>query len=367
MNIYESLGLKRVVNASGRMTPLGVSTISDEVADAAVAAAQNYVSIADLIDKAGEKISEHTGAQDSCVTSCASAGIAISIAGIITKGNLVALEKLPDSEGLANEVILQKGHAINFGVPITTMIRLGGGKPVEAGTANRTLPDEVEGLITEKTSCLLFCKSHHAVQKGMLSLEEMIQIAHKNHLPIVVDAAAEEDLRKYIAAGADLVVYSGAKALEATTSGFITGRKDLIAYCKKQYSGIGRAMKVGKEQIVGLLAALDQYEHIDHQAVAMKNRKLVESLNERLNKIPYCHATLMKDEAGREIYRSRVTFDPECGKTAMQISELLKQGNPSIYCRPNLLNTGVMMFDPRPLNKGDDDLIVEKLERILQK
>lgn len=366
MNIYEELGMNRVVNASGRMTYLGVSTISNKVADAAKDAAQNYVVINDLIDKAGELISKHTGGEDSCPTCSASAGIAISIAGLITKGKRHLVLKMPVSDDMANEVIIQKGHAVNYGAPITTMIRLGGGVPVEVGMANKVEYDDVEGSITQKTVCLFYCKSHHCVQKGMLSLEKMIEIAHKHELPIVIDAAAEEDMRKYLDMGVDLVIYSGAKALEATTSGFITGNRILIGYCKKQYEGIGRAMKVGKEQIVGLIAAMDQYDELDHDAIAENNHETVERMCKSINSIEYCHATIMQDEAGRKIYRCRITFDSKCGKTAEQISEELINGIPAIYCRPNQLNIGVMMLDPRPMVDGDEQLIIKRLKEIME-
>lgn len=106
MNVYEEIGLKRVVNASGRMTILGVSTLSDEVAQAAIAGGQSYVVIEDLIDKAGEIISRYTGGEDSCVTSSASAAICLTIAGLITKGNKVLMDRLPNSDGLANEIVI---------------------------------------------------------------------------------------------------------------------------------------------------------------------------------------------------------------------------------------------------------------------
>ncbi|MBQ4372041.1 MAG: DgaE family pyridoxal phosphate-dependent ammonia lyase [Firmicutes bacterium] len=366
MNVYEKMGLQRVVNASGRMTYLGVSTLPDEVAAAAIEGGQNYVVVAELIDKVGELISAHTGAEDSCVTCSASAGIAIAVAGLVTKGKRSALTALPDSTGLPNRVILQKGHSVDYGAPISIAIRLGGGIPVEVGTANLVLPEEIEEAIDGNTACLFYCKSHHCVQKGMVSLEEMIDIAHRNGLPILVDAAAEEDMRKYVAMGADLVVYSGAKALEATTSGFITGRKELISWCKKQYQGIGRAMKVGKEQMVGLVAALDRYDSIDHEAQAAGNLKTVEWLNERINAIPGCRAVTVQDEAGRKIYRSKVTFDPACGMSALEVDAKMREGNPSVHCRPNLLSLGAMLFDVRPLVPGDKELIVEKLRKVME-
>ena len=367
MTVYEEIGLPRVVNASGRVTVLGVSTISDKVAKAAVAGGQSYVVVEDLMDKAGEIISQYTGGEDSCPTVCASAAIALSVAGMISKGKKTIMDRLPDSTGLANEIILQKGHVINFNAPIETMLRRGGGGPVEAGCATEVVLEDVEELINEKTVALLYVKSHHCVQKGMLDLPTMIDIAHRHNLPLMVDAAAEEDFRKYIAMGADLVCYSGAKALEATTSGFVTGKKELISYIKKQYHGVGRAMKVGKEAIMGLLAALEQYENKDKQAEVAKNVKIVDWLVDEINQIPNLKAQKIQDEAGRAIFRARVFVDPEkAGMTATELEGKLKAGTPTIRCRTEFMSLGSLDFDPRPLVEGDKELIVAKLKEIME-
>ena len=367
MTVYEEIGLPRVINASGRVTVLGVSTISDKVAKAAVAGGQSYVVVEDLLDKAGEIISRYTGGEDSCPTVCASAAIALSVAGMISKGKKTIMDRLPDSTGLANEIILQKGHVINFNAPIETMLRLGGGVPVEAGCATEVAVEDVEELINEKTVALLYVKSHHCVQKGMLDLPTMIDIAHRHNLPLMVDAAAEEDFRKYIAMGADLVCYSGAKALEATTSGFVTGKKELISYIKKQYHGVGRAMKVGKEAIMGLLAALEQYENKDKQAEVEKNVKIVDWLVDEINQIPNLKAQKIQDEAGRAIFRARVSVDPEkAGMTATELEGKLKAGTPTIRCRTEFMSLGSLDFDPRPLVEGDKELIVAKLKEIME-
>lgn len=366
MNVYEKIGLQRVVNASGRMTALGVSTLSDEVANAAVEGGKSYVVITDLYKKAGEIISTYTKAEDSCPTCSASAGIAITIAAIISKGKKSIIEKLPWSDGLANEIIIQKGHVVNYGAPMTSMIKLGGGVPVEVGMANQVSYEDIEEAITDKTAALFYVKSHHCVQKGMVSIQDMIEIAHKHNLPLMIDAAAEEDFEKYVAMGADAVVYSGAKALEATTSGFITGKKEIMENCRKQYVGIGRSMKVGKEQIMGLLAALDRYYHKDHQKDVEKQIEIVNYLNDELNKIHGLNATMIQDEAGRQIYRSQVKVDETIvGKSAVQIDKELRDGNPSIHCRKHLLNQGIISFDPRPLVDGDKELIVEKMKKVV--
>ena len=367
MNVYEKIGLQRIINASGRMTALGVSTLSEEVASAAIEGGQSYVVITELMKKAGEIISTYTGGEASCVTSSASAGVCMSVAGIITKDNINLIRKMPDSSGLKNEIIIQKGHAIGFGAPITTMIRVGGGIPIEAGLANSVSAENVIGEINDKTAALLYVKSHHCVQKGMLPLEEMIQIAHEYQLPIIVDAAAEEDLKKYIELGADLVIYSGAKAIEATTSGFVTGKKIYMDSIQRQYEGIGRPMKIGKEGIMGLLKALELYEKKDSAKEVAVCLEKIHYINDELNKIEGVSAKISQDEAGREIYRSEITLDEKITKMSIvELDKQLKAGNPSIHCRSHFLSVGYMYLDPRPLVKDDHEVIVKRFKEILQ-
>lgn len=371
MSVYTDLGLKRVVNASGRVTVLGVSTFSDEVARASVEAGQSYVVIEDLIERAGQVIAGYTGAEDACPTSCASAAIALTTAALVTKGRRVDMMRLPDSSGLANEVVLQKGHAVDFGAPITTMIRLGGGVPVEAGMANEVCAEDIEGVITDRTCALLYVKSHHCVQKGMVEPEVMRDIAHAHGLPFIMDCAAEEDLEKYIALGADAVCYSGAKALEATTSGFVCGKREIMENVRKQYAGIGRAMKVGKEQIVGLLTALAAYKEKDHEREAAANDAKVARLVERIEAIPGLHAQRIADEAGRAISRCRITLVPSelaagAPTSASELNAILRGGDPVIWARTEFLNLGMIDLDPRPLVAGDDELIVETLTKIME-
>jgi L-seryl-tRNA(Ser) seleniumtransferase/D-glucosaminate-6-phosphate ammonia-lyase len=368
MTVYQDLGLKRVINASGRVTVLGVSTFSDRVAELSRQAGQSYVVVEDLMTRAGELISEHTGAEMSCVASCASAAIALSVAGLVTKGRYTDMMRLPDSSGLNNEIVLQKGHSINYGAPIPTMIRLGGGVPVEVGQANEVRPEDIEEGITDKTVALLYVKSHHCVQKGMVDIATMRDIAHAHGLPFMMDCAAEEDFRKYITMGADLVCYSGAKALEATTSGFVTGKREYVQYVQPQYKGIGRAMKVGKEQIVGLLEALDQYDERDVVLQAKAWEDVIDELVQRLDAIDGIKASKIADEAGRAIFRCRIEFDGvDHGVEDMyEVDRKLKSGDPIIWGRTEFLNLGKIDFDARPLGPGDVEAIEARLREIME-
>ncbi|MFC0272616.1 DgaE family pyridoxal phosphate-dependent ammonia lyase [Metabacillus herbersteinensis] len=365
MSIFESFGLRKVINASGKMTALGASAVSNEVAEALKQASQDYVDIEEMMEYSGKAIAEYTGAEDGCPTCGAAAGIAISTAAIITGKNLTLIERMPDSEGLRNEIIIQKGHQVHFGANIGQMVRIGGGKVIEVGSANKVEADHIEQAITDKTAALLYVKSHHAVQKGMQTIETMMNIAQKHNIPFIIDAAAEEDFKMYIKIGADIVIYSGGKALEGPTSGFICGKKELMEACRKQYKGIGRPMKVGKEGVAGLLTALKQYASLEDNAEDQIER--MTQLNQSLEEVEGLTCSIKQDEAGRAIYRAQIEVNAD--KTGMSAQELLNRletGNPAIFLRHHYVNIGILSVDPRPLLKGQEAIIANTIKSILR-
>lgn len=360
-NIYQRLGLKRVINACGKMTILGVSAVSPEVMAATAEAAGAFVEIDALVDRTGELVSEHTGAQDSYITSCASAGIAIAVAAVITRGEPDRVAMMPDSSGMANEILILRGHNIDYGAPITSAIRLGGGRVVEVGQSNLAARWQLEKAVSDRTAALLFVKSHHSVQKGMLTLEDFVAVAKQFQLPLIVDAAAEEDLRQYVARGADMVIYSGAKAFNAPTSGFITGGREWIRCCKAQHHGIARAMKIGKENMVGLVKALELYG----EGIANMTPEKLASTVDAISALRGFSAEIEQDEAGREIWRVQVRVHPDIlGIDARQVEAMLRTGDIAIYTRRYFLHQGVFSIDPRTLDHHDLTTIVERLTQI---
>lgn len=365
MSIYQKYGLRKIINGSGKMTALGASAVQSDIAQAILEAAMDYVDMDELMLAAGKAIAHSTGAQDGCPTAGASAGIAIATAACIAGTKLSVVERIPDTDGLKNEVIIQKGHAVHFGACVTQMVRIGGGKPVEVGQANHVDSAHIAEAINEKTAALLYVKSHHAVQKGMQSIATMVKLAKENGIPLIIDAAAEEDLRKYISLGADLVIYSGGKALGGPTSGMICGNANLIAACRTQYKGVGRAMKTGKEAIIGLMSALNGYEALPDTSQAQKER--MQWLVGQFSATPGVKGTVVQDEAGRAIYRAQLAFDAAVtGIAADRIIEQLEGGDPAIYTRNHYANLGVIHVDPRPLLPGQEQYIADRIKQILR-
>lgn len=363
MNLFEQLGLRNVINASGRMSILGVSTISDSVAEAMKMGGQHYVEMKELVEKAGKAAADLIGSESALIVNSASSGIALSVAAVIAKDSCYGADKLYEAaEELPNEILIQKGHNVDYGAPVETMVQVGGGKLKEAGYANGCSAKQLESAITSQTAAILYVKSHHCVQKNMVSLEEVKEICKRHGLPLLVDAAAEEDLRKYPQI-ADVVIYSGSKALEGPTSGIVAGKKQYIDDIRPHLSGIGRCMKVGKESIFGVLQALQNYW--PKKDTSQEQQELIAELFV-LNHLPGVHVTTKQDDAGRPIFRGRISIDEsKAGKSCLQVVEELKEGDPAIFTRDYYANVGHFDIDPRPLKEGDMEIIVNKLQHIL--
>jgi L-seryl-tRNA(Ser) seleniumtransferase len=363
MDIYEKFGLKPVINASGKMTILGVSKVSDAVAQAQKEAGQSFFEMQDLVKKSGQYIAELLSVENATVVSSASAGIALSVAAIISQGQDYVLYHPYTTRIQKREIIIPKGHNVNYGTGVEVMVQLGGGKLVEAGWANECSKEQVEMEITENTAALLYIKSHHTVQKSMLPIEEMVDLAKKHALPLILDAAAENDLQKYYEFGADLIIYSGAKAIEAPTSAMIIGRNPYIPWVQLQNKGIGRAMKIGKENIVAFVKALELYMENGAESRDSLIQRLLPFV-EQLNKIPGLEAEIVQDAAGREIYRASVKII-DSKSSALEVIKALKEGKTAVYTREYQANKGIIEFDIRAVNQEEMSCISMRLREIM--
>lgn len=365
MSVYQELGLRPVINAAGKMTYLGGSVCSPEVIAAMAQAAGDWVTMDELMRAADRQIAAATGAEAGHVTSCSAAGIAIATAACLTRGDLALTEALPDlPAGTPRKLLVQKGHAVHFGASIIQMMRMTGAEVVELGTVNGCGLHTLEAALPGACG-VMFVVSHHALTGGMLSLSQVVKAAQGHGIPVVVDAAAEMDLRTYSEQGADLVIYSGHKALGAPTSGLICGRRDLVAACAQQNKGIGRAMKIGKESIIGLLAALRQFLSADPQEEPARQRAMVDELEAGLQGFPGLQVSQVADK-GRPIQRVRVQVDPAgAGMTASALVARLEAMTPSIRTRAHHAAQGWFEFDPRPMRPQDPAAIAAAVRTVL--
>ncbi len=358
---YDKFNLKEVINASGRMTILGVSKVSESVLAAQRFGGEHFFEMSDLSEKTGAYLANLLAVEDVQIVSCASAGIVQAVAAVIGKGSLTHVYHPYSATIKKKEIILPKGHNVDYGTSVELMIQQGGGQVIEAGYANMCSTEHLESCITENTAAILYVKSHHTVQKSMLSVEEAVAVAQKHEIPLIVDAAAEEDLFKYTKLGVDLVIYSGAKAIEGPSAGMVIGKNPYIPWVRLQSKGIGRSMKIGKENILGFTQAVTDYlEHGSESGESMKRR--LQPFVEELNHIDHLSATIVQDPAGREIYRASVKISD---RSAHSVIQALKEKNPAVYTRDYQANHGIIEFDIRSVNQEEMKKIIVRLQEIM--
>ncbi len=307
MTFFERHKVRRVVNALGTSTIVGANIAPPEVIAAAAEALGASCEIDELQRAACRAIAEATGAEAGCVTSSAASGIAIAAAACMTGADLSKIARLPDTDGLANEVVLQHAHDVNFGAPISQMIR---------GAVSS--PDD------------------------LLSLEQSVAIAGAAGVPVIVDAAAESDVRPFLRVGAAIVIASGHKAMGAPTSGLLCGRQALIRACYLQNWGIGRAMKVGKEGIAGLIAAVERWYGSSPRG--------------EYGEVTAALAAGLVVEATSTPHRVRIRVVRE----ARQIANLLREGDPPIWI--NSADDRTLVLDLRNLTPADAKLVAGRIE-----
>ncbi|MFV0247108.1 MAG: DgaE family pyridoxal phosphate-dependent ammonia lyase [Mycoplasmatales bacterium] len=362
MDVYNKYDLKKVINASGKMTVLGVSKVSEEVTKELNVGLNNFFIMDELFKNTGKFIAKQLDAEAACITSSASAGIALSIASLIAKDNLYDTENLYRVNTSKRDVLMLKGHNINYGGNIETMVNMGYGKVKEVGSANVSLIEHVEQSINDDTLCFLYVKSHHCVQKNQVSLEKIIEICSKKSIPVIVDAAAEEDMKHYYKAEADIVVYSGAKAIEGPTSGFVIGKKQYIDNVYFQYKGIGRAMKIGKEGILGLSKAIELFTQRESSITLQK--ELVSEIISKVNKNDIFSLDMSMDLAGRDIARVMLNTNP---LEAKSIIDYLVNDSTAIETRNHQSNLGKIEFDVRQVSNEEAKIIAERLNKYVEK
>ncbi|MFK4822798.1 aminotransferase class V-fold PLP-dependent enzyme [Ochrobactrum quorumnocens] len=365
--IRERLGLRPIINVSGTMTALGASIVVPEAIRAMQEIAPEFVEMDDLQRKASAIIARSTGGEAGFITACCASGMALAIAGAITGDDLLAVEALPDNGRLKKtEVIVQQGHLVSFGGNVEQLIRMSGGKVIQAGTVSSTHDYHIANAINEHTAAALYVISHHTVQYGMIPLPQFAEICRQRGIPVIVDAASEYDFKTFLEQGADIVIYSGHKFLGGPTSGIVTGRKDLVRSAYLQNRGIGRLMKVGKESIAGVMAALEAWEQRDHRTIRNTEREALELWRSKLNHIKGVNSVIVPDPTDNPLDRLEISIKPESGFTAAGLARALAELDPPIVVRGHEVERGHFYLDPCNLHPGEAEIVAESISRLLE-
>ena len=360
-DIRRQLGLRPIINASGTMTVLGASIMVPEATAAMTAIAGEFVEMQQLHQLASDAVAQATGAEAGFITASCASAITLAVAATLTGDRLLAIERLPDTTGLKREVLVQLGHMVGYGASLEQTIAMTGARVVPVGTVSMARDYQLDQAITESTACAVFVVSHMTVQYAMLSLEQVCRICHAKGVPVIVDAASEYDLRGFLAKGADLVVYSGHKFLGGPTSGIVAGSRALVQAAALQNRGIGRGMKVGKESIAGVMAALQAWGRRDHQAIRTRERQALDLWMQVLAPSADVQCRLAPDPTGNPLDRLRVTVLPSSHWTARSLADALAAADPPVMVRDYQTDLGYFDLDPCNLHPGEAKKVAHQL------
>lgn len=365
---YEDLGITPVINASATLTRLGGSRMPRPVLDAMGAASEAFVDLPELQRAVGARIAALTGNEACYICSGAAAGIAIAVAACITGTDPAAIARLPHFEGPPAEVIVHRSHRNGY----DHAARMTGARLVEIGMAHSTQPWELEAAIGPRTACVLyFAGAHYAT--GALPLTDVIRIAHERNVPVLVDAAAQippiAALWQYTRElGADIAIFSGGKGLRGPqSSGLVLGQRSIVEACYPNGSpnqSIGRPMKVGKEELLGILAAVEWSLEQDEGAVLAGYEASVALWIAGLQGIEGVSAERgYPSEAGQPHGRAIVRFGPACPLSRDEVADALWSQKPRIAVA-KIGDDGIAL-NPQTLEPGEDRLVLQALQRVL--
>jgi uncharacterized pyridoxal phosphate-dependent enzyme len=371
---YDKLGVTKIINAAGTYTMFTASTMPPPVQAAVAKAAKHPVRLAELQKNAGEYLAQKLKCEAALVSAGAASALTLGTAACVMLANKCGIRDIPNEIAhLKNEVLIQKGHRYGYDQAVLCC----GVRFVEVETVQ-----EYDAAFNDKTVMALF---FNASEKGNISREDWIAIAQKHNVPTFNDAAADvppiSNLWNYTQMGFDLVTFSGGKGIRGPqNAGLLLGKKDLIAAAAKNnnpYDGVGRGMKVAKEQIVGMVAAIDWFLSQSDAGFETEFRRRADRISAKLKDIPSLKAEIFVPPLANHIPHLLLHYDQEKVKIApREVMAKLRAGTPSIELNPstgnprggsagmpadvNTIVVGVWMLEP-----GEDVIVARRLHEVL--
>lgn len=395
MGVYERFGVKPIINVAGAMTRIGGALMEQEALEAMNEAAKGSARLDELEAAASKVIAEITHAEAGIVTAGAAAALTLGTAACITGLDVARMNRLPDTTGMANEVLMAQHQISGY----DHSIKAAGAKIIDVGIPNDTTPPgevhvatiyDFESAITEHTVAIAY-----ACRLGSNPpLEQIIAVGKKYNIPVILDAALQvppvENLHKFIDMGADLVAFSGGKGIKGPqASGILCGRRDLITAAVlqnldmagdtfdkwnpppslipkeklrgKPQHGVGRGMKITKEAIIGLLVALQNLSEEKFVKKAEQLRLLLEGIAARLHGVAGVEVRMTEDFPRAYPVLEIKLDESKIGRSAAEVAQRLKDGDPPIYTRERYLHRGLLIIHSINLHKEIADIVGQKL------
>ena len=360
---FKELGVRPIINAAGTYTALTASLMLPEVMDAINYSSKTYVRLQELHDAVGERIAKMIGCEAAMVSAGAAAALTLGTAACITGTDREKIVRLPDSEGMKNEVIVQKSHRYGY----DHAVRNCGVKFIEIETAA-----ELSRAVNSRTAMMLFFNANDPV--GQIHAEEFVALGKKHNVPTLTDAAADvppvENLSKYTKMGFDLVAFSGGKGIRGPQSaGLLLGRKDLIQAARlngpPNSDSIGRGTKVNKEELLGMMIAVESYLKRDHKAEWAEWEKRGKAIADSIAGIKTIKTNTWIGEIANHVPHLQIRWDQSAVKISYaDAMKKMRDGEPSIELTPgpsDCLTIGVWT-----LQRGEEQIVARRLREVLK-
>ena len=369
MSIHDDLGIRPIINANATLTKLGGSIMPPEVIEAMQDAARYHIDIEDMHDRVGAKLAELTGNEAAMVTTGAAAGIVLAIAACVTRGDRELAKELPHTDALdKNEVVMFTSHRNGYDFAL----RQTGVRVIEIGSETYTGSAELIAALNDKTAAFMWFQGAMSGH-GDLPIEHVIAVCKMRGVPVVVDAAAQlppvENLHRFTELGAACAIFSGGKDLRGPqASGLVVGQRwllDAMRPLRSPNQGIGRPMKVGKEEMAGLLAAVKRYIALDHEERRERDERVVAGWSAAWNAIPGVRAVRsFPNEAGQPLPRCEVLIDAEVlGLSRDEIVAKLWDAEPRISVQTE--DSDGLLFNPMTLTDEEVRMVETRMRVVL--
>jgi len=367
VGVYEELGLRKVINAWGPMTIIGGSLMHPKVVEAMAEAARSYVDLPELHQKVGARIAQLIGVEGCYVTSGCAAGLTIATAALVAGTDPGKIARLPDTTGMKNEIVVQRSHRNGY----DHAVRQVGVKLVEIGGGRSTLRWELEQAIGPNTAAVFHTYARWTFELPLL-LPEVVESAHARGVPVIVDAAAEvpplKNLKGLSDIGADVVVFSGGKGIRGPqAAGIVLAKPEILRACAMNASpnhSIGRPMKVGKEELVGMAKAVEIYVNQDHDAVYEQWHEQMAVIERAVADLPGVKTERTEAMYSEGIPATRISIDPAvAGIDAASVGKALAEGNPSIRVA---VQRNALLVVSQFVEKGEETIIADRLRQALR-
>jgi L-seryl-tRNA(Ser) seleniumtransferase len=363
-DVIRELGVRTIINAAGTYTSLTASLMPRPVFEAMDVASRKYVPLGDLHDAVGKRIAELTRCEAALVSAGAASALSIGTAACVAGQDRAKIQRLPETAGMKNEVIFQKSHRFGYDHAVRNV----GVTIVEVETVQ-----DLESAVNDKTAMMFFL--NHEANAGKIGVEEFARLGKKNGVPTMIDAAADvppvENLWRFTEMGYSLVAFSGGKGIRGPQSaGLLLGRQDLIEAGRMNSSPnsdtLCRTNKVNKEELVGMLVALEMFVNQDHKAVWKEWEDRCARIAAFINKIPGVKTEVKVPEIANQVPHLHITWDYQTsGIQPNEAAKAMREGSPSIEVRPGSeeeLVIGVWMLEP-----GEDRIVGRRLKEVLER